>query len=88
MIIDVLHECEEGWHTFTSPHIPGLYLVGEQPHLQELYDEIPQVISTLAKADFGREVLVSLEKTYSSYLEELPDHYRPDVRHYSIQEAA
>ena len=40
-IINVLHECEEGFHEFTSPQIPGFYLVVDQDDLKAGFEDIP-----------------------------------------------
>lgn len=88
MIIDVQHECENGWHVFTSPHVPGLFLTGQQDDLEELYDEIPHVICALARADFGQDVVVEPVQTYLQYVEGLPDGFKPGVKHFSIQKIA
>ena len=88
MVITVTHECEDGWHIFTSAQMPGLFLTGRKEDLQEIYEGVPTVIADLARADFGREVMVSPEKTYSSYLETLPPTHLPPVSHYTIRPQA
>ena len=40
-IITVLHECADGWHTFTSPEVPGFYMIVEESDLQGAYEDIP-----------------------------------------------
>jgi hypothetical protein len=87
-IVDVQHECAEGWHKFTSPQVPGFYLLAEQGDLEEVYDEIPQAIAALIFADFGIDVRLTAHKRYSDYLEELPEDYRPDLSHYVIEKLA
>jgi hypothetical protein len=85
MIIEVRHDCEDGWHTFTSQQVPGLFLAGERQDLEELYEEIPQVIAALAKQDFGRDVEVTSVETYSDYAARLPESHLP-VKHYTIRD--
>jgi hypothetical protein len=87
MIIEVRHDCADGWHTFTSDQVPGLFLAGERADLEELYEEIPQVIAALAKCDFGRDVEVTPAQTYSDYAASLPDTHLP-VKHYTIRDLA
>jgi hypothetical protein len=41
-IISVRHKYDDGWHTFTSPQVPGLYLVGKTEDLEGLYAAIPR----------------------------------------------
>lgn len=87
MIIEVRHDCAGGWHTLTSEQIPGLFLIGEQADLAELYDEIPQVIAALLKCDFDRNVVVTPEQTYSDYAASLPQSHQP-VKHFTVREMA
>lgn len=87
MIIDVSHECTDGWHTFTSTQVPGLLLMGEQADLEELYDEIPLVIAALAKADFGKDITVTPAQTYTEYAASLPVTHQA-VTHYVIRDMA
>jgi len=87
MIIDVMHECADGWHTFTSPQVPGLFLTAEMAQLEEIYAEIPTAIAALAKADFGKDVKAELVKSYSDYAAGLPETHQP-VTHYEIRDLA
>jgi hypothetical protein len=87
-IVDVRHSCSDGWHKFTSVQVPGLYLVAEQNHLEEAYGEIPILIESIIRADFGTPVTVEIVQTYSDYLEKLPPEYHPEFIHYSVKKAA
>ncbi len=87
MIIDVMHECSDGWHTFTSTQVPGLFMTGEQNDLEEMYDEIPVAIAALTKADFGKDVLVVPVDTYTDYASRLPASHQP-VTHYAVKDLA
>ena len=87
-IITVSHEHSEGWHTFTSEQVPGLFVTGRDEDLQGLYEAVPVVIAELAKVDFGRMVTVTPEHTFSSYMEEIRPTDIPPVRYYSIKSKA
>ena len=87
MIIEVRHDCAEGWHRFTSEQVPGLFLAGMREDLEEVYDEIPQVIAALLKCDFDRDVEVTPAQTYSVYAASLPDTHLP-VKHYTVRDLA
>ena len=87
-IITVLHESGDGWHTFTSEQVPGLFLTGREEDLQQLYEAVPNVIAELAKADFGSDVVVSQEGTFSSYMESFTPARIPPLSHYSIKTQA
>ena len=87
-IINVHHDCVDGWHTFTSAHLPGLYVVGRQDDLEELYAEVPTVIEALVHADWGYRVQVVSVETFEEYVNALPASFRPNVRHYSVQKLA
>ena len=83
-IVDVWHHRSDGYHKFTSPHVPGLYLVTETKDLSDVYQEIPTIISALVKADFGYDVTVSREATCSIY-HEITDHMAgPTILHFSL----
>lgn len=87
-IVSVIHECADGWHTFTSKQVPGLFLVGQDADLQEVYEAIPNVIAALARADFGQDVSVTPEKSFSSYVDSLPAAHPASERHYSVRPVA
>jgi hypothetical protein len=87
-IVTVLHEVDEGWHTFTSEQVPGLFLTGRDEDLEQLYESVPGVIADLAKADFGRDVVVLQERTFSYYVQSLAPASVPPVSHYSIDPQA
>ncbi len=87
MIIDVTHECSEGWHTFTSTQFPGLFVTGQQQDLEDLYAEVPLVIAALAKSDFDKHISVTPVQTYSDYAAGLPVTHRA-VSHYEIRDLA
>jgi hypothetical protein len=88
MIIDVRHECANGWHEFTSPQVPGLYIVAEQDDLEAAYEDVPVVLALLIEADTGRKVTVKREPSYEEYVDALPESYRPSIRHYSVEKLA
>jgi hypothetical protein len=89
MVIDVVHECSEGWHELTSPQIPGLYIVVEQDDLEAAFHDVPAAIEMLIEADTGRRVKVVQLESYDEYVEKLPPAYRPaSIRHYTVQQAA
>jgi hypothetical protein len=61
-IITVLHKCENGWHEFTSPQIPGLFMVVEQTDLAAAWRDLPRAIEKLIFVDTGDRVTVMPEK--------------------------
>ena len=87
-IIDVIHEFAGGWHTFTSPQIPGLYIVTSKENLEDAYTDIPVAIEMLIEADTGKAVEVLMRPEYQEYRATLPAHMCPDVRHYEVRQAA
>ena len=85
-IVDVIHDCKDGWHKFTSPQIPGLYIVAAADDLEEAYADIPRAIAELIFADRGRRPVVRAESSYAEYLKTLPASRRPsEIRHYSVE---
>ncbi len=87
-MITVMHAHEDGWHEFTSPQIPGLYMIVESHDLGGAYEDLPRAIEELIFFDTGRRVVVKPEKTFSEYLITLPASHRPVVRHYSVEQLA
>ncbi len=87
-MISVDHHCEDGWHTFTSKEFPGLFICGQGSELEALYDGLPEVLEALVRADFGQDVVVRSEETFSSYRAMLPQSYLAPVTHYSIASRA
>lgn len=87
MIIDVRHECVNGWHEFTSPQVPGLYIVAEQNDLEAAYADIPEVLALIIEADTGKKVTIKREPSYEEYLAGLPYEFRPNI-YYSIEKMA
>ncbi len=50
---------EEGWYELTSPHYPGLLLIG--PYIRDLLSEVPPAIEALSRA--YETSLICSEKT-------------------------
>ena len=88
MIIEVKHDVSNGWHEFTSPQVPGLYIVAEMDDLEAAYEDVPVVIAQLIYADFGLKVTIERKPSYSEYLDGLVDAYKPSIRHYSVEKLA
>jgi hypothetical protein len=89
-IIDVDHDCQDGWHEFTSPQVPGLYVVYEAKDIKDLetaYYDISTVIEALIYADYAVPVKVRPEKTFEQYHAGLPDTHRAR-RHYFVERVA
>jgi hypothetical protein len=86
--ISVLHTCEDGWHKFIAPQIPGLYMTVESSELEAAYRDLPKAIERLIFVDTGRHVTITPEKSYDEYLKTLPESHQPLVSHYSVGIAA
>lgn len=87
-IIDVVRVSEDGWETFTSPQIPGLYMVVESSDLEGAYDDLPRAIELLILNDTGKTVSVRAENTFGDYLKSQAAPGRSIIRHYSIEPVA
>jgi hypothetical protein len=87
-IINVLHECADGFHEFTSPQIPGFYIVVGQDDLEAAFEDVPNVIRALIHADYGIRVSVTLEQSYSDYLDKLPESHKPTISNYYVEKLA
>jgi len=87
-IVTVLHRHEDGFHTFTSPEIPGLYMVVTSDDLQGAYRDLPRALEKLIFADSGKRVRVEPAQTYDAYLKSRPDSHLAVTHHYQISKAA
>lgn len=81
-IFSVVHDYADNFHHFRSPEIPGLYLVASAENLDAVVADIPRVVEALILADSGELVEVTMAKTYSEYLHDLPKAFLP--RHYVV----
>jgi hypothetical protein len=86
-IIDVDHQCEDGWHEFTSPQVPGLYVVIEAKDLKAAYYDISTVIEALIYADYATPVKVRPQKTFEQYHAGLPETHK-GRHHYFVERIA
>lgn len=88
MIVTVQHACANGWHEFTCPQVPGFAVLSEESNLESAYQQVPEAMAEIVEGDEGFPVTVTLEHTYSQYVENLPAGMRPAERHYSIKKVA
>lgn len=72
--IDVEHACEDGYHEFTSPQVPGFYIVSND--LEVAYADIPAALAALLEADFGGSFTVKPEIPFDQYVRSLPESHR------------
>jgi len=87
-VVDVVHEVVDGWHRFTSPQVPGLYIiVGANDYVAGLND-VPHAIELLIEGDYGRKVAVKQTGTFAAYTDRMPADMRPTIFHYVIEPAA
>ena len=63
-ILSVFHQHETGWHTYTSPQLPGLFLAGPDEDALSLSDALPSTISALIAAADQRAVLIRRAESY------------------------
>lgn len=63
-ILSVFHQHETGWHTYTSPQLPGLFLAGPDEDALSLSDALPSTISALIEAADQRAVLIRRAESY------------------------
>lgn len=65
-ILSVFHRHETGWHTFTSPQLPGLFLTGPDEDALSLSDALPSTIRALIEAADQRAVRIRRAESYRS----------------------
>ena len=63
-ILSVFHQHETGWHTYTSPQLPGLFLAGPDEDALSLSDALPSTICALIEAADQRAVSIRRAESY------------------------
>lgn len=63
-ILSVFHQHETGWHTYTSPQLPGLFLTGPDADAPALCDALPSTIGALIEAADQRAVSILPAESY------------------------
>lgn len=65
--VAVKHEHRDGWHTFTSPQLPGLCVASTD--LQKAYKDVALSIETLILLNCGQAVRAVAEQTFEKFFE-------------------
>ena len=63
-ILSVIHQHETGWHTYTSPQLPGLFLSGPEEDAAALSEALAATICALIEAAEQRAVSVRRAESY------------------------
>lgn len=87
-MITVLYECDDGWHKFTSPELPGLYMIVPPDDIAAACADLPSAIEALIYADTGTCVEVRPQRTFAAYVGERKDDNRLIPQYYSIERRA
>lgn len=87
-IIDVVYENVEGYHRFTSPQIPGLYVIVEPKDFEAGLDDVPEAIRILIEDKGKNKVAVHRVPTFDSFIKRMPEKRRPHIFHYSVETIA
>ena len=85
-VVSVRHEMTDGFHVFTSPQMPGFYLVGPDDDFPGLCDTIPTAIASLAEANLKKKFSVRPVDTFSAYREATVDRQRT-LMHFVLVDA-
>jgi len=83
-ILSVFHEHVAGWHTFTSPQMPGLFLTGPDEDFNALCDALPSTINALIEAEGRRPVSIQAAESYHNNVTEAAKADRQKVLHFMI----
>ncbi len=87
-ILSVFHQHETGWHTYTSPQLPGLFLTGPDEDALSLSDALPSTICALIEAADQRAVLIRRAESYRSRAAAgHNEHNMKDVLHFLVTSA-
>ena len=86
-ILSVFHQHETGWHTYTSPQLPGLFLTGPDEDALSLSDALPSTIRALIEAADQRAVLIRRAESYRSRAAAGHNAKMADVLHFLVTNA-
>lgn len=86
-ILSVFHQLETGWHTYTSPQLPGLFLAGPDEDARALSDALPSTICALIEAADRRAVSIRRVESYRSRFTTNRDIAARDVLHFFVTHA-
>ncbi len=83
-ILSVFHQHETGWHTYTSPQLPGLFLTGPDEDARALSDALAATICALIQAADQRAVSIRQAESYRSRLGSRHNIAARDVLHFLV----
>ena len=63
-VLSIVHQYRTGWHTYTSPQMPGLFLTGPDEDAQALLDALPSTICALIHAAEQRSPSIHQTRPY------------------------
>jgi hypothetical protein len=86
-ILSVFHQHETGWHTYTSPQLPGLFLTGPDEDARALSDALPSTICALIEAADQRAVSIRQAESYRGGLGTGHNIAARDVLHFLVTSA-
>lgn len=78
-IVTVFHMNGGAWHKFTSPQVPGLYVVVDTGAVESAVKEIPGALEKLIGDSTGHAVRVKPENTFAA------DLVSKSLCHYSVE---
>lgn len=87
-ILSVFHQHETGWHTYTSPQLPGLFLTGPDEDARALSDALAATICALIEAAEQRAVSIRQAESYRGHLASGHNVAARDVLHFLVTSAA
>ncbi len=83
-ILSVFHLHETGWHTYTSPQLPGLFLTGPDEDALALSNALPSTICALIEAADQRAVSIRQAESYRGRLTPRHNIAARDVLHFLV----
>ena len=63
-VLSIVHQYGTGWHTYTSPQMPGLFLAGPDEDAQALLDVLPSTICALISVAEQRSASIRQTQSY------------------------
>ncbi len=83
-ILSVFHQHETGWHTYTSPQLPGLFLTGPDEDAMALSDVLASTICALIQAAEQRAVSIRRAESYRGHIASGHNIAVRDVLHFLV----
>ena len=83
-VLSIIHQYRTGWHTYTSPQMPGLFLTGPDEDAQALLDALPSTICALIHAAEQRSASIHRTQSYRGSTDQVRNADVKEIMHFLV----